>query len=399
MKRLLVTIVCLITAALLLQLSIDYASSGGDFVQDYIAANAYLKGYSVYLTRAEFNQLALFDPPLPINFRLNAHPPIAALLHLPIATFDFKQAFTLWNVVNLLLIVIATFSYIRRLKSASKVPFLISQYHEFLLPLVLLSFPVISQVATGQYQGVLLLLLVVFIDSVNCKRFFIGGLFFGLLVLLKMFPVLFALPVLLRSNTRTLVTFSVGILCGVIPSLIFTGIDSYNKFTETSAVNLAIWSTQPANQSMLGFLSVFLGGANLRIVYVLLSIIICIYLSLMIAMRRNNMSDTDALELTLVVSLLLSPLCWSHYFILLIPVIFSNFIDWNSYDNGPKKIYILSLFLLLMPDVLVASDIPAPPPNEIQFLQLFVKSGFFGLLSLTVFLLLKSSRKSIKYAN
>jgi len=89
-----------------------------DFAQEWSSARNYLNGSTIYgelegsMQRYTGSRLNLAR-----NFiSINAHPPAAVLLALPLARLDFETAFLLWNLASLPMLAVSLWMVSRGLK-------------------------------------------------------------------------------------------------------------------------------------------------------------------------------------------------------------------------------------------------------------------------------------------
>src|SRR5262249_14349123 len=126
-----------------------------DFFQEWASARNRLTGLPVYTSQEEAfrRYLGLERRPDDHNFiRINAHPPPAVLLALPLAGLDFADAFTAWNLLSLAALAASVGLIVRQvpLPGWSWLP---------ILTLLVVGNPLHHQLLHGQLNLVLLLLL------------------------------------------------------------------------------------------------------------------------------------------------------------------------------------------------------------------------------------------------
>ncbi len=123
-----------------------------DFFQEYASAQAWVNGQPLYgdlhesasrLFGAELNDKRSY-------VLLNAHPPTAIMLALPLSYLDFNSAFLTWNLVSLGALA-ASLSIVQR---GLKIPFSAWSLAP-LLSLLLLCFPLWEQCRLGQLTLIL----------------------------------------------------------------------------------------------------------------------------------------------------------------------------------------------------------------------------------------------------
>src|SRR5262245_16382371 len=77
-----------------------------DFVQEWTSARNYWIGRPVYWPLAE-SLRAYFGQGATTSLLVNAHPPTAVVVALPLGLLDYRTAWTLWNVASLVLLALS----------------------------------------------------------------------------------------------------------------------------------------------------------------------------------------------------------------------------------------------------------------------------------------------------
>jgi hypothetical protein len=310
---------------------------GNDFFQDWTSARNVLEGRHAYLPLSE--AAALHGPKLggrpAVIPRLpwNAHPPTSVLATLPLALLDYLDAVTLWNVLGLIAIAASLALIFRELR------FPVAAWS--ILPIVtlgLLCNPVRAQVVYGQWNALLLLLLTlgwVADRRDRCQR---AGFWVAVAATLKLFPLFFLLYFAIRGRWRAVLAC---LLWGIVMSLVTAvvlGWDAYRDYFHHVLPTLKEFQAYWNNASIMAFwLKNFSTGASLfgltiepvifaphlaraGIVasYALILATTCLLIkrSRFVCDARPRCGDL-CFALSTVTMLLLTPVCWEHYLLLL----------------------------------------------------------------------------------
>jgi hypothetical protein len=166
------------------------ATPPGDFFQEWASARNHLEGRPVYENQEKTLPLYLNrtrDPGDRHFVEVNAHPPTAVLLVLPLARLEFHDAFLTWNLASLVMLAIAAGLVIGALGPRPS-PWA-------LLPaaaLLLVCNPLRQQINQGQLNGVLLLLITGAWLADRSGRGWLAGALVAAATMIKLFPVSFS---------------------------------------------------------------------------------------------------------------------------------------------------------------------------------------------------------------
>ena len=282
-----------------------------DFGSFYAAGLKAQNGENPYDPNAEY----IFE----INFErigaggkmVNLNPPISVLIFQILPEFDPHRALLAWQIVSGVLY--------------AGVVFLLGvTYKENVsLPKVIWAFMLAGfwhTIILGQVYILLLVFAVLGWIFLRQKKYIPAGLMIGLLICIKPNFGIWALFLLAAGfYTSALVSILTALLVSLIPLLIY-GMEVYFQWMDASAMNQETL-IMPGNSSLPGLITRF-AGIELGIV---LSIIVVI--SLLILARGKGLAEMDRAEkvssLGILASLLASPISWTGYTILLLPVFFS----------------------------------------------------------------------------
>jgi hypothetical protein len=310
---------------------------GNDFLQDWTSARNVLEGRPVYLPlsisvplyypRADGN-----SPPLP-TLPWNAHPPSSVVATLPFALLGYLNAMTLWNVLGLLAIATSLTLIVLELR------FPLAAWA--ILPTVALALicgPVRMQIEYGQWNAPLLLLLTMAWVDDRRGRYIRTGFWVALAGTLKVFPLFFLFYFAARQRWVALVSCLIGLVALSVGTAGILGLDAYRDYVRHVLPTLREYHAYWNNASIQAFwMKNFWTGANLfglRVeplvsapmlarAGIILSYAIVLATSYKYLNKRRPCFETTGeygdlcFSLSLVAMLLLAPVCWDHYLLLL----------------------------------------------------------------------------------
>ncbi|MDP3970623.1 MAG: glycosyltransferase family 87 protein [bacterium] len=177
-----------------------------DLTVFYVAGTT-ITGSSYFSSHHIYNQ-KLFQPLIeryhPVGTGKHfLYPPSAAIFFAPLAKFSLDDVGKYWATSNAVLFVLTyLFMILFLLKDR--------RWYKFRYSIVLLavtfSHPVISQFATGQINVVIWFLLMLFVLFFSKNRQLLSGGVLAIAMMTKIFPVMFALPLLLHKKWLALVS-------------------------------------------------------------------------------------------------------------------------------------------------------------------------------------------------
>ncbi len=310
---------------------------GNDFFQDWASARNVLEYRPAYLPLSEsvsrYVPKAVGRRPPAAHLPWNAHPPTSVLATLPLALFDYPQAGTLWNVMSLIALSASLSLIVRELK------FPVSVWS--LLPIVglgLLCSPIRTQVSQGQWNALLLLLLTLAWVGERRGHDSWAGLCVGIAATLKLFPILILFYFAIRRRWRAVIAGFAGVVALSLITVPILGVDAFPTYINRVLPTLDVFRSEWDNASLLAFWTKNLAAgashyglyvepvikapvlARAGIVLSFASVLVTTFL----IVNRSRSGSLDKLKygdlcysLTLVTMLLLAPICWDHYLLLL----------------------------------------------------------------------------------
>jgi hypothetical protein len=402
--------------------------NGNDFFQDWTSARNILEGRSAYLPLSE--AISFYHPhvegkrPPAAHYRWNAHPPSSVLATLPLALLDYPEAGTLWNRLGLIAMAVSLGLIIHELK------FRVHVWSIFpIAAMGLLCSPIRAQVALGQWNAPLLLLLTLAWIAERRGRNLWAGAFVGVAVALKLFPIFFLLYFTIRRRWSAAAAVCFWTIVLTLLTITALGLDTYRDYFNHVLPSLEQFGSGWPNASLGAFWAKnFAKGASYYGLYIepvikapLLAYtgMVLSYASVLVITSffvnrsrwvcKNKLSYRDlCYALTMVTMLLLTPICWDHYLLLLalpLALIWARLSHSNLHRLalvvlvtaiwlGPNELWRLGGV-----DVLARwPDFHGKPPRTYAihrplFVLVFLSIHFYALLASYVWLLLLAKRE------
>jgi hypothetical protein len=317
-----------------------------DFFQEWASARNWREGEPIYADQRETCKRYLgFEQAKEDRFVLdvNAHPPTAVLLALPLAWLSYPQALLVWNLLSIAALAL-TLVLLARTLEVSLPPWLWLA----LAPLILFVYPFREQVHEGQLNLLLLLLLTAVWVSDRAGKPVLAGAFLAAAVAIKLFPAVLFLYFLLRRQWTL-------VLAGLLWLLFFEGLTvavlgwstSWTYGTEVIP-RISEWRSMFNNSSPAGFWSKLFdpgpkGFVIKPLVYspflaractLVSSLVILGVLVWRVPWAQTRAEMDRGFALAVLAMLLLTPLVWEHSFLLLVLPVFLLFVKAPSLRSG-----------------------------------------------------------------
>jgi Glycosyltransferase family 87 len=312
-------------------------ADGNDFFQDWASARNVLDGRPAYLPMSDAVSRYVptaegSRPPIAI-VPWNFHPPTSVLAVLPLALFDYPTAGTIWNVLGLIALSASLGLIFRELD------FPVPAWS--ILPIAtlgLLCGPIRGQVAQGQWNAALLLLLTLAWVADRRGRNLSAGLWVSAAASLKLFPIFFLLYFVSRRRWRTVIGGTLWMVTFGLITVAILGVDAYRDYLYRVLPTPSEFRSSWVNASLLAFWTKnFVAGASHCGLYVAPPIrapllaragIVLSYASVLgttifyvnksrSTSSKNLMYRDLCYSLAILTMLLLYPICWDHYLLLL----------------------------------------------------------------------------------
>ncbi len=299
-----------------------------DFSQEWFSAKNYWSGRPIYSPQLEAMEIHTGRRPLREADMLpwNAHPPFAVVLALPFGLLSYPEASAAWNFTMLALFLVALVLAIRlRGPPYDVVTFLA------LSAALIWCYPLQSQTAQGQLNGLLVLLLILAWWGERRTWPAFSGICIGLAAAIKLVPAFLFLYWLAQGKWKVLVGGAVAFLAANGVAVALFGLEAYVRYISTVVPSLAGYRSSWGNVSLTGFwLKLFNPDSGEQVVplayvpwladgLILGSQIVVLVLVGIRCRQATDEKDRDrALGLAIVGMLLVSPILWNHYFVLLL---------------------------------------------------------------------------------
>ena len=202
----------------------------GDFVQDWLSAKNYVDGLPIYaghdvsfpkhlnLRAVKRGDQIDANTDAVLNIEVNAHPPTSVLLVLPLAALSYPDATLVWNLLSLIALGASCLILIRQLRLAATPWCLIP-----VVTVLLVCSPFRQQMGQGQWNLILLLLLVGVWACARSGRDVWAGVLLGLAMTIKLVPGFLLLYFLLGRRWRVVFSGTVSALAITLLTAIVLG--------------------------------------------------------------------------------------------------------------------------------------------------------------------------------
>jgi len=329
-----------------------------DFFQEWSSGRFYFDGLPIYsdlrlsLERyLGFNVRGPGEKQVYAVIEVNAHPPTSVLLTLPLALLPYSDAVLVWNLISLA----ALFASLWLIQRQLRIPLALWSIFPFLV-LALLFGPLRQQVNQGQLNLVLLLLLTGAWAAQRSDRPNLAGTLVGAAAAIKLFPAFLFLYFALRRQGKALLAGGLSFLLLTAVTAAVLGPDAYTSYVREVLPKVAVFRSSWINASLPGLWTKLFDPATEHeqvaplwrsTVFAqagsLLSCGLIVLLLLPLIRRARTQAERDRVfALSLIAMLLVSPLTWDHYFLLLLVPLA---VVWTQLP--PANLYRLSFLLVL----------------------------------------------------
>jgi uncharacterized membrane protein len=304
-----------------------------DFFQEWASARNRLTGLPVYTSHA-------ITLPRYLNYHpaegapwssvgVNAHPPTAVLLALPLGCLSFPHAFLVWNLLSLAALLVSL-GLIARGLGQRYPPWVVLP----LVALLMVCYPFWHQMIHGNLNLVLLALLTATWSAARAGQRRWAGAFLGTAAAVKLFPAFLAVFFLARRDWKTLKAAAATFVALSLFTAAVLGTGTYRTYLGevlphtaerfgTAWFNLSLasfWAKlfDPHRSDPAMHIAPLLASRPLARAAFLTSAVAVAAVVGWVAARARSRPDTDlAFGLSLVGMLLVSPITWEHYLLLL----------------------------------------------------------------------------------
>ncbi len=260
------------------------------------------------------------------DWDVNVHPPTSVLLAIPLHRLNYSDAYLVWNCASLLALVVSLWLVIRELH--------IRFTWWSLLPLCsLLVFfePFYQQMRHGQLNLILLVLIVGVWVADRRGAATLAGALLAAAAAIKLFPAFLVCYFVLQRKWKTVWASAVAFLLITGFTAWVLGTDTYRTYVTEILPTAGTWKSAWNNASVAGFWHKLFdpgshGGSTEPLILspplALAGTLLCwgLVMALLapVVWRAADRRQRDiAFGLTTIAMLLISPVTWEHYFLLL----------------------------------------------------------------------------------
>jgi alpha-1,2-mannosyltransferase len=322
-----------------------------DFLQEWTSAQNWRTGRAIYAPLHETLSV-YFGPGARAVVDLNGHPPTAVVLALPLARLPYYEAWLWWNVASLAALTTGLWLLLGRrgLNAAplAWVPFFL---------LVLSSNSLKEQVQQGQLNGWLLLLLTGAWLGDRKGRSWSSGACIGAAAAIKLFPGFLILYCIARRDWKACLAAAGSWAALSLLTGLTLGWSACRDYVTVVLPTLGQFRGSWLNASLVGFWTKLLAGkpdqieplfaapglAQLAIVITAALIVAAVFWTAWVA--KSQQARDVAFAVTTIGMLLVSPITWDHYFLLLLPAIA---ILWQAQGEAGKNRALLGILAVLL---------------------------------------------------
>ena len=327
----------------------------GDYIMFYSTGTIYRSNPSLifdYDTQTRTQQ-ALVAPSILPGYNPYMNPPFVAPLYSLLTFIPLHWSLTLWTILAIASVFLSVYGLLKLIPTNHKIPEL--SYGQLII-IVLSFFPFIEGLQAGQNHWLTLLLTVGIIYSMFTERWFLSGVFAGLLIYKPQFVLGFIIIWLIWKKIKALSSFAVVAIGWVGWSTISNGLDLYRAYLKLSEVFMGLPYIAGFPNYLLvtfyGLLTSFFPQNTQPILSILsqsLLIISALGLAwLAFKLRKAGMYERiPAIVAAIIFPLLATPYALLHDMVILIPA----FVLWAIYSYTKNFLYIsasiyLGAFLL-----------------------------------------------------
>jgi len=302
-----------------------------DFFQEWASARNYWGGLPIYTGHAVTLPLYLgLDPSYPkyglILIEVNAHPPTSVLLALPLAFLCYQDAVLVWNLVSLGMFAVSLAVVWR----GFRIPFSSRSLFRLLAALLVCG-PIIMQFYHAQLNMVILLLLTGVWAADRSQKPLSAGAMLGLASAIKLFPGFLFFYFIVRREWKSVMAGLLTLALVTLTTLAVFGWGAYRDYYWDVLPRVAKFRGHWLNASLVGFwIKVFDPAPIMTAIEplwrsptiarwgVLVSCtLVMVTLTWMVPTARTRIERDLAFSLSLTAMLLVSPITWDHYLLLL----------------------------------------------------------------------------------
>lgn len=304
-----------------------------DFSSFYSSIISFQQGLSPY----ETNPLTFLDSEKTASVNLNT--PFFVILLYPLSFISYQTAFVIWQ-VGAFFALVGSLNIILKKYELDKPSILLA---------ILFSFPIYTNFFIAQIATYVLFFITLghyYLKNSSPK---LAGFCFGIITGIKLFTGLLFFYLLAKREFKACATFLVVFIFTLLLPLLVCGQELYQQyFLAVKSIN---WYIHAWNGSLLGFIERshalnFITTDESNQKYITFAILLMVFLSyLSILVWKKNQYKSNLFNLTLIYMLLLNPLSWLYYFILLLEP-YMSLASKEKFLSIERKLSCLLLFIL-----------------------------------------------------
>ncbi len=199
--------------------------NGVDFFQEWASARNVLEGLPVYMDLKDAVERHLGLQGAKIQVEVNAHPPTSVLLVTPLGYLDYPDAVLVWNLLSLANLPLTLWLICKALRLSPRAWSVFPA-----LTLMLLCNPLRQQVTLGQFNLILLLLCVGVWVAARTEKAWLAGVLLGLATAIKLFPGFLFLYFVLRRQWKVVGAGIATFLALTVVTAACLGIETYRGY-------------------------------------------------------------------------------------------------------------------------------------------------------------------------
>ena len=298
-----------------------------DFVQEWLSAKNYWAGTPVYAdqTAALFRHTGYVPNRAEDMLPWNAHPPASVVLTLPLGKLGYREAHLVWNLMTAPLFLAGLWVILRELNVR------LAPWSVFpAVALLLVCNPLYIQFGQGQLNPPIFLLLALAWAADRRDRPGWAGAALGLAAGLKLYPAFLFAYFLFAGRWRAVLTGAIVFAAVNGCALAVLGANEFRTYAEKVVPSLFDYQSSWRNVSLTGFwLRIFNPQSHEKIIplvanpmagaaFVFASRVLVTGAVAWAAWQSRSVAARDrAFAAAIVGMLLVSPVAWTHYFVLL----------------------------------------------------------------------------------
>jgi len=275
-------------------------------------------------------------------------PPTFILMIAPLAHLSLEGAFWTWSAFNFICLALALFLLLGPISELGTRAKLVLASSSVWYP------PVPAHLFFAQSKLPVLMLLVLSIYMMQQKREACAGFALALACLTRMFPLLLLGYLALQRRSKTLACTTIWLVIGGFITILLFGLTNTLSFQKAAAFLSEHWNVRVQDISLRGFITrlfwhIFerpLSPTNEGIRGIVIFAVNCGILLLTISATLNRPSDKDVdwsvFTLWTITALILSPVVWFHYEVLLL-LLFAQIASAASQRRTTLRVVVMSV--------------------------------------------------------